>query len=87
MKKLVTPTLIVTVALAFGFTQNVVAATSSAKPMTAQQSKFARCAHESKGKKGAEHRKFMHECLQGKSGKTPATPPAKQDKKKDAGGN
>ena len=33
-----------------------------AKPGT-QQSKFAACAHESKGLRGQEHQKFMSECL------------------------
>jgi hypothetical protein len=31
----------------------------------AQQSKFATCAHESKGLRGDEHQKFMSECLKG----------------------
>jgi hypothetical protein len=31
----------------------------------AQQSKFATCAHESKGLRGEEHQKFMSECLKG----------------------
>jgi hypothetical protein len=30
-----------------------------------QQSKFAACAHESKGLRGEEHQKFMSECLKG----------------------
>jgi hypothetical protein len=30
-----------------------------------QQSKFATCAHESKGLKGDEHQKFMSDCLKG----------------------
>jgi hypothetical protein len=30
-----------------------------------QQSRFAACAHESKGLKGEEHQKFMSECLKG----------------------
>ena len=30
-----------------------------------QQSKFATCAHESKGLRGDEHQKFMSECLRG----------------------
>jgi hypothetical protein len=34
------------------------------KPGT-QQSKFATCAHESKGLRGDEHQKFMSECLKG----------------------
>ncbi|HET7396673.1 MAG TPA: PsiF family protein [Gammaproteobacteria bacterium] len=86
MKKFIAPAFIVAGALAFGFTQQAAAATPSAKPMSTQQSKFARCAHESKGKKGAEHKKFMSECLKGKTGKTSTTVPAKQDKKKQGGG-
>jgi hypothetical protein len=31
--------------------------------MTAQQEKMARCAHQSKGMKGAAHRAFMSRCL------------------------
>jgi hypothetical protein len=31
--------------------------------MTAQQEKMARCAHQSKGMKGAAHRAFMSKCL------------------------
>jgi hypothetical protein len=31
-----------------------------------QQSKFATCAHESKGLKGDEHQKFMSDCLKGR---------------------
>ncbi len=33
-----------------------------------QQSKFATCAHESKGLRGDEHQKFMSECLKGEAG-------------------
>jgi hypothetical protein len=33
-----------------------------------QQSKFAACAHESKGLKGDEHQRFMSECLKGHGG-------------------
>ncbi len=39
------------------------AAEGSAK--TSQQERFAACAHESKGLKGEERRKFMSECLKG----------------------
>ena len=31
-----------------------------------QQSKFAACAHESKGLRGDEHQKFMSDCLKGR---------------------
>ena len=34
-----------------------------------QHERFAHCAHESKGLRGEEHQKFMHDCLKGnKSG-------------------
>jgi hypothetical protein len=78
MKKLIIP---VFVALAaFAFTQSAAAASTAAKPMTAQQSKFAACAHKSKGMKGAAHKKFMHECLKGKSTDKSAKTEAKHDK-------
>ena len=38
----------------------------------AQQSKFATCAHESKGLRGDEHQKFMSECLKGHDPDAPA---------------
>lgn len=34
------------------------------KPVS-QQSRFATCAHESKGLRGEEHQKFMSDCLKG----------------------
>ena len=40
---------------------------SSHKPMTAQQEKMATCSHESKGMKGDAHKKFMSDCLHGKT--------------------
>ena len=39
-----------------------------------QQSKFATCAHESKGLRGEEHQKFMSECLKGHEAERKATP-------------
>lgn len=64
MQKFIIP---VCVALAaFAFTQPTLARNNS-KPMTAQQSKFAACAHQSKGIKGEAHKKFMSDCLKGKS--------------------
>lgn len=41
------------------------AATDTEHKQGAQQSKFATCAHESKGLRGEEHQKFMSECLRG----------------------
>jgi hypothetical protein len=38
-------------------------ATDSETRPGSQQSKFAACAHESKGLRGDEHQKFMSECL------------------------
>ena len=43
------------------------AKTTEHKPMTAQQSKMATCSHESKGMKGDAHKKFMSDCLHGKT--------------------
>jgi psiF repeat len=34
---------------------------------TSQRQKFADCAHQSKGLKGDEHKKFMSDCLSGKT--------------------
>jgi psiF repeat len=76
MKKFIAPAFVVAIALGFGLAQNAIAATSAAKPMTAQQSKFATCVHKSKGMKGAAHKKFMHECLKCKSTDKPAKPEA-----------
>lgn len=42
-------------------------AASSAKTMTPQQQKMADCSHQSKGMKGDAHRKFMSECMHGKT--------------------
>ncbi|HEX5340261.1 MAG TPA: PsiF family protein [Gammaproteobacteria bacterium] len=64
MKKFIVPAFMVLAA--FAFSQSAVAA-DSAKPMTAQQSKFATCAHKSKGMKGEAHKKFMSDCLKGKA--------------------
>jgi hypothetical protein len=36
-----------------------------------QQSRFATCAHESKGLKGDEHQKFMSDCLKGREAEHP----------------
>ena len=38
-------------------------ATDTEHKQGSQQSKFATCAHESKGLRGEEHQKFMSECL------------------------
>ncbi|WIG56128.1 MAG: Phosphate starvation-inducible protein PsiF [Rhodanobacteraceae bacterium] len=58
-------------------------AASSAKPMTAQQQKMASCSHESKGMKGDAHKKFMSDCLHGKTDTAATTAkPTQQDKMK-----
>ena len=41
------------------------AAETGEKPQGSQQSRFATCAHESKGLRGEEHQKFMSDCLKG----------------------
>ena len=78
--------------LALGLTLGALAAapafaaapqTSAApKAMTVQQQKMATCSHESKGMKGDAHKKFMSDCLHGKTAaaepaKTAAAEPAK----------
>lgn len=45
------------------FVSPALAAETDAKPT--QQSRFATCAHESKGLRGDEHQKFMSDCLKG----------------------
>lgn len=79
MKKFIVPAFIAIAALA---SANVVfaAGTKPARQMTAQQSKFATCAHKSKGMKGAAHKKFMHDCLKGKGTDMPAKPAKNHDK-------
>lgn len=37
------------------------------KTLTPQQQKMAACSHQSKGMKGEAHKKFMSDCLHGKS--------------------
>jgi hypothetical protein len=45
------------------FVSPALASETDAKPT--QQSRFATCAHESKGLRGDEHQKFMSDCLKG----------------------
>ncbi|HET7561061.1 MAG TPA: PsiF family protein [Rhodanobacteraceae bacterium] len=56
-------------AAAPAFATGAQAATSTTehKPMTAQQQKMATCSHESKGMKGDAHKKFMSDCMHGKT--------------------
>jgi hypothetical protein len=77
MKKIIIPAMLAAATFAFAQTASAAAA---AKPMSAQQSKFAACAHKSKGMKGAAHKKFMHDCLKGKD--APAKPAPKSGKGK-----
>jgi hypothetical protein len=63
---------------AFAFAQPALAKDAS-KPMTAQQSAFAACAHQSKGIKGDGHKKFMSDCLKGKTGAAADKADAKVD--------
>ena len=65
MKKLLIPLFIALTASAFVFASSASAA--EGKSMTPQQQKFANCAHESKGMKSVEHKKFMSDCLAGKT--------------------
>jgi hypothetical protein len=65
MKKLMIPLIIAASISAFAFASNASAA--EGKSMTPQQQKFAECAHQSKGLKGDEHKKFMSDCLAGKT--------------------
>ncbi len=46
------------------FAPRALAAEGEAKPGS-QQSRFATCAHESKGLRGDDHQNFMSECLKG----------------------
>ena len=43
----------------------VAAATTPGKPMTTSQQRMTECSHQSKGMKGAAHKKFMSECMKG----------------------
>ncbi|MGA9853505.1 MAG: PsiF family protein [Gammaproteobacteria bacterium] len=65
MKKLIVPLFFALTATAFAFASNASAAEGTA--MTPQQGKMATCSHESKGMKGEEHKKFMSDCLKGKT--------------------
>ncbi len=63
MKKFMIPLFFVLAATALAFSSSASAA--EGKTMTPQQEKFSNCAHESKGMKGEEHKKFMSDCLKG----------------------
>jgi psiF repeat-containing protein len=59
-------TYICAVAAALYVSPQAFAADGDAKPT--QQTRFAACAHESKGLRGDEHQKFMSECLKSGDG-------------------
>lgn len=63
MKRILTPVCIALVAGAFMATAH--AAPKAPHRMSRQQSRFATCAHESKGLKGKTHSRFMSACLKG----------------------
>ncbi|MGH8402085.1 MAG: PsiF family protein [Gammaproteobacteria bacterium] len=65
MKKFMIPLFFALAALALAFSSSASAA--EGKTMTPQQEKMATCSHESKGLKGEEHKKFMSDCLKGKT--------------------
>lgn len=53
------------------------------KTLTPQQQKMADCSHQSKGMKGDAHKKFMSDCLHGKTmAAAPATKTTQQEKMK-----
>ena len=43
----------------------VASAATPSKPMTTSQQRMAECSHQSKGMKGAAHKKFMSDCMKG----------------------
>ncbi|MBW8075672.1 MULTISPECIES: PsiF family protein [Metallibacterium] len=45
----------------------VASAATPGKPMTTSQQRMAECSHQSKGMKGAAHKKFMSECMKGQA--------------------
>jgi hypothetical protein len=53
---------------------------ATGKAMTAQQGRMANCSHQSKGMKGDAHKKFMSDCLHGKT--ATAAKPTQQEKMK-----
>lgn len=50
-------------------------AADAEKKLTPQQQRMSDCAHESKGLKGDEHKKFMSDCLKGHKTEAPASAP------------
>ncbi|MGA9854089.1 MAG: PsiF family protein [Gammaproteobacteria bacterium] len=81
MKTLLIPLCVALVVSAFAFTSGAYAQDSKLK--SAQQQKFADCAHQSKGLKGDEHKQFMSDCLGGKTDAKKAGSAAKASAGKD----
>ncbi len=52
------------------------------KELTPQQQRMSECSTKSKGMKGAEHEKFMSDCLKGKDAAATAKAPTQQEKMK-----
>lgn len=65
MKTLIIPLIFSLAASGLAFTASVYAAQDTS--VSPQRQKFADCAHKSKGLKGEEHKKFMSDCLSGKT--------------------
>lgn len=63
MKRVVAPLCVALAAGALALSVNAYAA--AGKDMTKQQTKFAKCAHESKGLHREAHNAFMSKCLKG----------------------
>lgn len=83
MKKVLMPMGALLFAGAFACAGHASAA-SSQHHMTSQQSRFAACAHKSKGLKGKAHTAFMRACLKGdekEAARIKAAAKGKSDKK------
>lgn len=59
-----------------------VQAADAKKELTPQQQRMSECSTKSKGMKGAEHQKFMSDCLKGEDTKAAAAPATQQEKMK-----
>ena len=82
MKKVIIPVTGLFLAGALSLSAHASAA-SAQHHMTPQQTKFASCAHQSKGLKRKAHNKFMHACLTGdkkEAARIKAAARAKSDK-------
>ena len=86
MKKVMMPVTGLFFAGSLAFSIHAAAATAP-HHMTAQQSKFAACAHQSKGLKRKAHNKFMHACLTGNKKEAARIKAAAAQAKSDKGGH